>query len=83
MRYEKDYIISFRHGKGGYPTTVLVNAYNKAEAMEKCRAFVENNIRTNVKPEFINEQAIAEERSNLIFHFGIAMNTIIDIRNNY
>lgn len=80
MRYEKDYVISFRRGRGSYPTTVLVNAYNKEEAKEKIRDFVERNIRTNVKPEFIKEENIAKARENIIFHFGIALNTILDIR---
>ena len=57
-----------------------MNAYNKEEAKEKIRDFVERSTRKNVKPEFINEDAIAEEKANIIFHFGIAMNTILDIR---
>ena len=83
MRFEKDYVVSFREGRRGYPTTLLINAYNKEEAKEKCRAFVDDNARRYVKPEFINEEAIAKHKANLIFHFGVAMNTIIDARGNY
>ena len=84
MRCEKDYVVSFtRKGVRGFATTLLINAHNKEEAKEKCRAFVDANERRYVKPEFINEEAIANHKANLIFHFGVAMNTIIDARNNY
>ena len=80
MRYEKNYLITFHHGVNGYPTTVLVNACNKDEAKERCRDFVERNLRANIKPEIISEEMIANAKADLIFHFGIVANTIIDIR---
>ena len=81
MRFEKDYVVSFRSERGGYPSTVLVNAYNKNEAKEKCREFIRRGYRnTAANPKQLRWDLIEKEVSNLIFHFGIAMNTILDIR---
>ena len=82
MRFEKDYIVSIRSGKGGYPTTLLVNAYNKEEVKEKCREYIRRGYReTAANPDKLRWDLIENEVNNLIFHFGIVMNTILDIRN--
>ena len=83
MRFEKDYVITYRSEKGGYPCTVLVNAYNKAEAKEKVRENYINNYREHCSPEWypnVKWDKVYETAKNLIMHFGIANNTIIDIR---
>lgn len=80
MSYEKDYVISYRRTCGGYPCTALVNAHNWKEAEEKVREHIRDNYRRHVKPEFLKWDAIEDEVSHLIFHRGVALATILDIR---
>lgn len=84
MRYEKDYVVTYRDGKDGIPCTVMVSAYNKDEAKQKCRKFFQDNVSRWAKPEFKpDEKKIAERAANLTFHFGIVGGSILDIRADY
>lgn len=80
MKQEKNYVVTFSPADGGYKTTVIVNAYNKEEAKGKIREFVIRNAERNVKPEFLNRAALENEAANLVFNFGVAENTMVDIR---
>lgn len=77
MRHEKQYLFSFRSGRGSYPSTVIVTAYNKEEAKSKIRNWVRSKYGEYGKSDMVKWDLVDKEVENLIFHFGIVMNPYI------
>lgn len=72
-RYLKNYVITFRREKGGYPTTVLVDGFNKADAIKNTEDFI---VRNDVSIMGVSHY----KRGTAKFRFGEVANSIIDIR---